>query len=190
MIQKTLTAVLATALLTTVAACSSNDERYLLPEVTDVAQVRSPVRSVEVQEIDLPDYVADSSIFLPDENGILRLQKNQSWADEPARAMTEQLSAGLDLALKADVASEPWPFVDRPQAQVEVRLQGLTVLPSQTLRMTGQFFVKSDDFIGLQTSKRFAIEVPIDGEGIPALAAARRDAMHKLVARIATALAR
>ena len=84
------------------------------------------------------------------------------------------------------VASEPWPFDDFPEAQVEIRFENLIASANGTYRASGQFFVSTDtrdnDDFGL-----FDLSVPYSVAGGPAAIA---NARGQLILDLAELIAR
>ena len=171
------------------AGCSAPVERYLLPEITGVDTYRTGVRTVEVSTLDLPAYAEDTEISLQGEDGVLRPTKSGFWADEPDRALTELLAAGLDQALSSNVASAPWPFDTPPDVQVTVKVGKLSGVPGQDLRFTGQYFLTSPAHGHLERAYRFAYSVPMADDSVTSVATAQSNAMKRLVNDIAKRIA-
>lgn len=176
--------------LLVLAACAGPEERYLLPEITGVETYRSSARTIQVARMDLPAYVSDSEITLLGEDGVLRPTKTGFWADEPERALTEMLAAGLDQALTASVAADPWPFEGLADIQVAVKVHRLSGVPGQALAFSGQYFLTSPAHGNLERARRFSYSVPMNEATIPAFAAAQTEALRLLVNEIARTIAR
>lgn len=171
------------------AGCSGPVERYLLPEITGVETYRTGVRTVEVSTLDLPAYAGDTEISLQGEDGVLRPTQSGFWADEPDRALTELLAAGLDQSLSSSVATEPWPFETPADVRVTVKVGKLSGVPGQSLRFTGQYFLTSPAHGNLERAYRFAYSVPMADDTVTSVAAAQSNAMKRLVNDIAKRIA-
>ncbi|NDW47461.1 membrane integrity-associated transporter subunit PqiC [Ruegeria sp. PrR005] len=176
--------------LIALAACSAPEERYLLPEITGVDTYRTGVRTVQVARMDLPAYVSDSEITLLGDDGVLRPTKAGFWADEPERAMSEMLAAGLDQALSASVAADPWPFETPADVQVAVKVHRLSGVPGQNLVFSGQYFLTSPAHGNLEKAYRYSYSVAMAEPSIQAMAQAQTEAMRQLVNDIARRIAK
>lgn len=172
------------------AACSTNQERYLLPDIDVTKTYRTGVRTVEVTRLDLPAYAEDSEISVLGTDGVLRPTKSGFWADAPDRALTELLATGLDQALSSSVATEPWPFDTPPDVQVAVKVHNLSGIPGQTLALSGQYFLTSPAHGNLERAHRFKFAVPMTDDSLTAVAKAQSQAIKLLVDDIAKRIAR
>lgn len=175
--------------LVALVACGTVEDRYLLPEVTGVDTYRIGARTVEVSRMDLPAYAADTEISVLGEDGVLRPTRSGFWADEPERALTELLAAGLDEALNSSVAAEPWPFETPPDIQVSVKVRRLSGVPGQSLTFSGQYFLTSPAHGYLERAHRFTFAVPMADDSLNSVAKAQTEAMKLLVNDIARKLA-
>lgn len=176
--------------LIALAACSGPEERYLLPEISGVDTYRTSVRTVQVARMDLPAYVSDSEITLLGEDGVLRPTKSGFWADEPERALSEMLAAGLDQALSASVAADPWPFETPADVQVTVKVHRLSGIPGESLGFSGQYFLTSPAHGNLERAYRFSYSIPMSDATIQAMAAAQTEALRLLVNDVARRIAK
>ncbi|PTW51432.1 PqiC family protein [Rhodovulum kholense] len=168
------------------AACSGSPDRYTVPD-TAVAGPHLPVawRSVAIREVSLPTYAASEEIYSRSASGALTSSSDVLWADDPTRAITQDLARLLAQMTGAQVAAEPWPFFDRAQATLEIRVADMLAEPDGTFRLTGQFFV-APDAGGRNRAAPFAIAVPIAAPAGPAeIAAARGAALRELATQIA-----
>ncbi|ARC89314.1 membrane integrity-associated transporter subunit PqiC [Rhodovulum sp. MB263] len=168
------------------SACNGSPERYTVPE-TAVAGPRLPVawRSIAIRDVSLPTYAASEEIYSRSASGALSSSSDVLWADDPTRAITQDLARLLAQMTGAQVAAEPWPFFDRAQATLEVRVADMLAEPDGTYRLTGQFFV-APDVGGRNRAAPFAISTPIAAPAGPAeIAAARGAALGELATRIA-----
>ncbi|MBL3552303.1 PqiC family protein [Rhodovulum sulfidophilum] len=167
-------------------ACSGSPERYTVPD-TAVDGPRLPVawRSVAIRDVSLPTYAASEEIYSRSASGALTSSSAVLWADDPSRAITRDLARLLARMTGAQVAAEPWPFFDRAQATLEVRVADMLAESDGTFRLTGQFFV-APDAGGRNRAVPFAISAPIAAPAGPAeIAAARGVALRELATRIA-----
>ncbi|MCG7518325.1 membrane integrity-associated transporter subunit PqiC [Ruegeria sp. Ofav3-42] len=182
----------ALLLLMTLAACGGAQDRYLLPDVAPGQTYRSNVRSVEVTSVDLPLHAEDTEISVLGEDGVLRATKSGFWADEPDRALTEQLALGLDQALpSASVATEPWPLETPADVQVNVKVRNLVSSPGKSLTLNGQYNLTSPsgNYSHRERLRRFSLTVPIPDESLDAVAKAHSEIIRDLADHIARTIA-
>ncbi|MBN2905797.1 MAG: membrane integrity-associated transporter subunit PqiC [Rhodobacteraceae bacterium] len=160
--------------------------RYAVPPVpTSPERVRTAYASVLVQEVSLPRYAASEEIYRRDASGALSSSPAMLWADDPARAVTFDLARALADLTRVQIAAEPWPFADRAQATVQVRVADMLADDSGAFVMTGQYFVAPDEG-GRNRSGQFTLSVPFPPEGGPqAIATARSQAVGQLAQLIA-----
>lgn len=169
------------------AACGGTIERYAVPPATTEAalpRVASRYATVEVREVSLPTYAASEEIASRDAAGAITGNKSLLWADAPARAMTLELARVLGLMTRVQVAAEPWPFLDRASAQIDVRVEEMVADADGSFRLAGQYYVAPDSGVGGR-SGLFNLSAPITGEGAGAIAAARGAVVRDLAEQIA-----
>lgn len=177
-------ALIATTLV--LAGCGGPADLYSVnaPAVSD--QISIAFNSVEVRDVSLPAYAAADEIAIEAAGGVLLTDSDVRWADNPARAVSLELTRHLVQLSGKRIASEPWPFEDFPEAQVEVRFESLIARSNGTYNATGQFFVSSDidenDDFGL-----FDLTVPYNVAGGPSAIA---EARGQLVLDLAELIAR
>ena len=170
--------------LPALAACSGSDVRFAGPAVQPTAKVSSRYRSLEEVEVTLPTYAASESIYRQEPDGSIT-ELGPLWADDPARAITLQLSRDFAAITGANAAPEPWPFRSFPDAKVDVRLEEMLATAANTFRMSGQFFVAPEEE-GPERSGQFAISVPLPEDASAAqIAAARNAATSQLAEQVA-----
>jgi uncharacterized lipoprotein YmbA len=165
--------VLAMATLA-LAACTGTDIRFASTQIEPSTRIASRYASLEVVEVTLPVYAASEEIFTEDASGAITAL-GPLWADDPARAMTLQLSRDLAAITGATVAPEPWPFRGIAEAKVDVRIEEMLATASGTFRVSGQFFV-APDISGPDRSGLFSISVPLPAQPSPSRIAAARGA--------------
>lgn len=171
--------------LACLAACSTPAQLYpvALPSVGD--KIRTTVRSLEVREVSLPSYAAAEEIHVEAPDGSLSSGAGVFWADIPVRAISLELSRTLAEMTGARVASEPWPYEERPQARLEVRMEELLAGADGIFRASGQYFVASRDG-DRDRSGFFRLSAPFDPEAGPgAIATARGQIIVQLARAIA-----
>ncbi|WP_297768204.1 ABC-type transport auxiliary lipoprotein family protein [uncultured Roseovarius sp.] len=175
----------ALAAVAMVAACTGvPDQRVTVPRAPVEAKQRIAFGSVLLREVSLPNYAAGEEIFVGDAAGLLNTQPGLLWADDPSRAITLELSRHLSQITGVRAASEPWPFEEFAEAQVEVRIEEMLARDAGVFRLAGQYFVTSES--GRARARLFDLSVPVDIEGgAPALAAARAQAVGDLALEIA-----
>jgi hypothetical protein len=171
--------------LAALAACSA-PERYVVPQ-TPVEGARVPIRygTVAIREVSLPTYAASEEIQSRGANGAVTSSGSVLWADDPARAITQDVARYLTEITGAQVAAEPWPFFDRAQATVEIRVSDMLAEADGSFRLTGQYFV-APDAGGRGRAGGFALAAPVAPDGGPAaIAAARGETVRDLSLLIA-----
>jgi hypothetical protein len=199
--------LLAAATAVTLAGCEDNSRRYALeasPSVETMKKMRARVSSVLVRSVSLPTYAAAEEMAFQDETGVIKLNKTELWADEPERATTLVISRHLNRMLSATVAPEPWPLEESPEAAVDIRVEQLLATNTNTLRLSGQYFIGGQEIepdldeeipkVPRRTirsqAELFDIEVVIVSEAPGVMATAQSDALRLLAVRIAKDLAR
>lgn len=174
------------ALAALLAGCSGTSARYAVPDAP-VSETRVAVRygAVAIREVSLPTYASSEEIYRRGPEGALVSSPDVLWADDPVREMTGDLARYLGRITRATVAAEPWPFFERADATVEVRVADMLAEADGRFRLTGQYFVAPDS--GARgRSGAFDIEVPIAEAGGPlAIAEARGAAVRDLATQIA-----
>ncbi|QFU09316.1 hypothetical protein PARPLA_02282 [Rhodobacteraceae bacterium THAF1] len=176
----------AATALTLLAACGGTPLRFDAPVAQSETKIPVSVGSVEVRDVSLPLYASQEVIFFEDETGALVSDDNLLWADDPERAITEGLALALAAQTRATVAAEPWPFFDRPDAQVDVRISRALPGRDGIYRMDGQYFVGSPQGTSGERARRFSLQTPFQTLAPSSIAAARA----KLTADLADLIAR
>ncbi|MHA6343954.1 PqiC family protein [Roseivivax sp. CAU 1761] len=168
------------------AACGPGDQRFATPPSAPEARVASRYPTLEVVEVTLPTYAAGEEIFVEEPGGAIT-ELGPLWADDPARAVTLQLSRDLGAITGAQVAPEPWPFRTFPAAKVDVRLEDMRATLAGGFMMSGQFFVAPEEGEGVgDRAGSFRIEVPLpENPSVRVIAAARSAAVTALAEQIA-----
>lgn len=167
------------------SACDGGETRYTTPPLEPPERVAMRYDSLEIVSVSLPSYAATEEIYGTDEEGGI-VPIGPLWADDPARAVTLQLSRDLGRIGGAVVAPEPWPFRDFPDARVDVRMEEFLATGDGRFRISGQYFVAPEDEDGRNRAVRFDIAVPLGvGDGPAVIAAARSAAVRQLAVQIA-----
>lgn len=172
-------------LLTVLAACASDADRYAVtpPDVSE--EIRIAFRSVQLREVSLPSYAAADEIHQEAEGGVLKSTTDILWADAPERAIALSLSRNLAQLTRAQVASDPWPFEAFPDATLDIRFEDLLARADGQYQASGQYFVAVEE--GRERSGIFDLAVPYNPEAGPAAIAEARGA---LILNVAAEIAR
>lgn len=177
----------ALAALPLLAACASvPEERIAVPRAELTGEQRIAYSSVALRNVSLPTYASGETIFTADGTGRLIENPGLLWADDPGRAMTLELVRHLSTITSAHVASEPWPFLDNAEAEVEVRVEDMLARADGTFVLSGQYFVTGDT--GPDRARLFDLQVsvPVQPDVTPEnLAAARARLVRDLALDIA-----
>ncbi|MFD0860464.1 PqiC family protein [Roseovarius aquimarinus] len=173
------------AALAALAGCGAPDERVAVPRADAGMTQRIAYGAVSLRAVSLPTYAASEEIWISGPDGRIVAGDGLLWADDPGRAITLELTRYLTQITGARVASEPWPFLDRPDAELELRIEEMLAYADGTFRMSGQYFVAPEN--GRDRARLFSLSVPIAGEGTAQdIAAARGAVMRQLAGEIAT----
>ena len=142
-------------------------------------------KRIEVLAISLPAYAQTEEIFFRDASGAI-IPFGPLWADEPERGLTLDIVRELRAVTNRLVAPDPWPFRDRADVRVDVRLDVFLATAAGTFRIAGQVFVAPEEAVGRDRARRFEIEVPV-GEisSAASIASARAAAVRELAVIIA-----
>ncbi len=167
------------------AACGGDTMRFATPAVPSGERILISVSQLEVREVSLPTYARSEEIWRETPAGALEADSRVLWADEPSRGVTMELARHLSVITGANVAAEPWPFEDLPQARLIVRVDEMVAGADSRFRMTGQYFVARLS-AGRNLSGGFSVSAPIvPDSGSPGIAAARATAVRDLARQIA-----
>ena len=170
------------ALLT---ACGGQALRYDLPPTQAAERIPVSVGSVEVRDVSLPLYARQEVIFFEGPDGALESDDNLLWADDPQRSFTEGLAFSLAAQTRARVAAEPWPFFERPDVRLDVRVSRALPGRDGIYRLEGQYFVAATEGARRDVARRFEFSAPYDGQDVASIAAAKSRLIDDLAARIA-----
>jgi uncharacterized lipoprotein YmbA len=177
-------------LLCVLAACGAPPAYFILPPPEAAPQASAARTTISVAEISLPTYAENIEIATLAGPGTVAVDTKNLWADTPRRALTRHLVASLQARLGAQIATEPWPGLDRPALRVEVIADRMIGPVTGPLRFSGQYLIVSDFTGQIAVSKRFSFDIPVQGEGYPAFMAAHARAIEALADEIARAIAR
>ena len=176
---------LALSALALLAACGGPGPLLIaVPPAPAEERVGIAFASVEVLEVSLPTYAEGEEIFIQSTGGALTQAGGAVWADDPSRALTLDLSRALGDLTGAQVAPDPWPFEEGPEAQVDVRVAEFAPdLTQSAFVLRGQYFVASQDGSGRDRAAEFRVAAPLPSEPGPAAIAAARAQATLLLAR-------
>ena len=167
------------------AACGTDPTLFATPEVAPSQRIGIAFGTVEVRDVTLPLYAENEEIVVEGAGGALTPLKGASWADDPSRAVTLELSEALASLTGARVAAEPWPYDSFPAAFVAVRVSRFAAGADGQFRISGQWHAGGRDG-ERERSGRFAVAASYDLDGgASAIAAARGRAVNDLAAEIA-----
>lgn len=163
------------------SGCAGNPSRFIVPPApVKTTRIAIAYGTVAVRDVSLPTYAASEEIHILGPDGALKSSPLVLWADDPVRAMTGDVARSIGRMTGARVAAEPWPFAERAQAVLEIRVAEMLATDSGQFRLSGQYFV-APDMGGRPRAGAFDVTVPLAAEGGPAaIAAARGQAMREM----------
>lgn len=154
---------------------------------TSLAPVSIPLRTVSVREVTLPAYATEEGIAISDGAGAITTTPDNLWADDATRAVTLRLTNALADITGRQVASDPWPFRDDPDAVVDVRFESFVAVAAGQFEASGRYYVAQSSEDRRDHAHGFRIVQPYrPGGGFPAIAEARA----KVIATLAEDIAR
>ena len=187
MFKPLLLAILTTAGL---AACSGPTNRVDLVPLQSELRRTALVSSVMVRTVSLPTYAAAEELAIQSPDGLIVTEGDILWADLPDRAATLTITRHLNTILSAVVGPDPWPFVDLPDAVVEVRVEEIIAGGDGVFRLRGQYFVGGDKVRFRNTVQSFSYTSPLADFGFGSVAAAQSQVLLALSEDIAKTLSR
>jgi uncharacterized lipoprotein YmbA len=171
------------------AGCGS-DALFLVPDYPVAAEVRVGTRTLEVRDVVLPAYAAESEILVQEADGALRPLGGALWADDPRIGVTQALARRLDQGTTATVAAEPWPLFDGPDRAVQVSIDRMVAVEGVGVELSGQFAMISRTGTSREFLRRFDITEPLAGTDPQSVADAMGRALTRLSTEIAASIAR
>lgn len=148
-------------LVLALGACGDNNARFLIKTDEAAAKARVSVGTIEVRDVSLPAYASASEIVVEQADGALKPVAKALWADDPVRGVTGALARSLAAKSTATVSAEPWPLLDGPAVQLEVRVDQMVAGADGNFRLTGQFAISSPTGQRRDSLTRFAVTVPL-----------------------------
>lgn len=174
-------------LISLLSACSgvSKNEMHLLKPSQEQGGLSNKLGRVEVMLVALPDYAVASEMTVQDDQGVLRAQKRQLWADKPVNAITQLLANEISEQSKATAIVEPWPLSVPADRRLEVRIADIFAGNDGQFHLTGRYFVSPTGSEGSDTVRGFDITVPLVDDSFTALVQAQSQALQNLARSIA-----
>ncbi|MEY8828982.1 membrane integrity-associated transporter subunit PqiC [Sedimentitalea sp. XS_ASV28] len=179
---------LCLAMTPLLAGCGETNARYLLDAPSPAQRVGVRVSTIEVRDVQLPDYASASEIVVQDEAGALLPLSSAIWADDPVRGISLALARNLDAASSATAMTEPWPLAEPPDARVDVRVERMVAQFDGQFRLSGQYAISSPDRVVRERIERFEILRPMADQTPTSVAAATSGALLTLSEQIASRL--
>lgn len=176
--------------LVLLGACSNPEKtgRFLLDPPTQNVRVANRLGTAELKDVSLPEYAANQEVAFQTEDGAVRSNPKNLWADEPARAFTTALARAISDVSGATVIGEPWPLAEPPTRVLEVRVERALAQADNTYHLSGRYFVSDDGLSGngANQARSFDIRVPMTAQTPEGTAAAASQAISVLAQQIAT----
>lgn len=174
----------------TLLGCTEAEEpvRFAPPvDAAPVSRVAIPIATVSVREVTLPAYATEEGIAVADATGGITTTPDNLWADEATRAVTLRLTAALADITARQVASDPWPFRDDPEAVVDVRFESFVAEDAGRFVAAGRYYVAHEDEDRSDHAHAFRVVQPYEpARGFSAIAEART----RVIALLADDIAR
>jgi uncharacterized lipoprotein YmbA len=176
------------AALTLLGACSNGEKtaRYLIDPPLSGERVPDRLGTAELKDVSLPEYAAGGEVSWQTEDGAVRSNTKELWADNPQRAFTQTLARTISDMSGATVIAEPWPLAEPPRRRIEVRVEKALAQADGIYRLSGRYFVSDDKAGGANQARSFDISVPLPVDSEPgAIARAQSQAIAQLARQIA-----
>ena len=174
--------------LTLLGACSNGEKtaRYLIDPPLSGERVPDRLGTAELKDVSLPEYASGDEVSWQSDDGAVRSNTKQVWADSPQRAFTQTLARTISDLSGATVIAEPWPLAEPPRRKIEVRVENALAQADGVYRLSGRYFVADDAAGGANQARSFDISVPLAADAGPeAIARAQSQAIAQLARQIA-----
>ncbi|MBP6677635.1 MAG: membrane integrity-associated transporter subunit PqiC [Paracoccus sp.] len=174
--------------LTLLGACSNGEKtaRYLIDPPLSGERVPDRLGTAELKDVSLPEYASGDEVSWQSDDGAVRSNTKQVWADSPQRAFTQTLARTISDLSGATVIAEPWPLAEPPRRKIEVRVEKALAQADGVYRLSGRYFVADDAAGGANQARSFDISVPLAADAGPeAIARAQSQAIAQLARQIA-----
>lgn len=180
-------ALIALSCVAALAACSNpmKTGRYLIDPPTAAERVPDRLGTVELREVSLPEYAAGDEVAWQTNDGAVRLDSKNLWADQPQRAVTLSLARAISDISGATVIAEPWPLGEPPRRKLEVRVEKALAQAGGAYRLAGRYYVADERAGGANQARSFDIAVPLASEHPGDIARAQSQAIAQLARQIA-----
>ncbi len=172
------------------AGCTFPIERLAVPIQPSAIELRPLVSSAMVRTVSLPTYAAAEEVARETPGGLIEINEDVLWADEPERGVTLVLTRTLSDILNIDVGPEPWPFVGLPDVSIDVRVERMLAGADGFFHLTGQYFVGGDGIAFRNSTDAFNISIGMPDQSLAAIANAKSAALLVLSEEIAQRLGR
>lgn len=179
--------LVSAAALTLLGACSNGEKtaRYLIDPPMTGQRVANRLGTAELKDVSLPEYAAAGEVSWQSEDGAVRSNTSELWADNPQRAFTQSLARAISDVSGATVIAEPWPLAEPPRRKIEVRVEQALARADGNYRLTGRYFVADDGAGGANQARGFDISVPLTDDAPGTIARAQSQAIAQLALQIA-----
>lgn len=168
-------------------ACSNGEKtaRYLIDPPVAGGTVPNRLGTAELKDVSLPEYAAAGEVSWQTDDGAVRSNTSELWADNPQRAFTQALARTISDVSGATVIAEPWPLAEPPRRQIEVRVEQALARADGNYRLSGRYFVADDGAGGANQARSFDISVPLTDDTPASIARAQSQAVAQLARQIA-----
>ena len=180
--------LVSVAALSLLGACSNGEKtaRYLIDPPLSGERVPDRLGTAELKDVSLPEYASGDEVSWQSDDGAVRSNTKQVWADSPQRAFTQTLARTISDLSGATVIAEPWPLAEPPRRKIEVRVEKALAQADGVYRLSGRYFVADDAAGGANQARSFDISVPLAADAGPeAIARAQSQAIAQLARQIA-----
>ena len=173
--------------LTLLGACSNGEKtaRYLIDPPLSGERVPDRLGTAELKDVSLPEYASGDEVSWQSDDGAVRSNTKQVWADSPQRAFTQTLARTISDLSGATVIAEPWPLAEPPRRKIEVRVEKALAQADGVYRLSGRYFVADDAAGGANQARSFDISVPLADDEPGTIARAQSQAITQLARQIA-----